>query len=406
MTTTYGVDSSLVDSLFTSPSSTVSAQMDTFAQRNLVQGVQLYSDGKYDEAIRVLKRAVGYSPQSSTAVSAYDYIAKAYITQGDNASAIKTYQQSITADSSQDATYTSLANLYYSQENYTDALANYQKAAKLNPSGATLYSLGQGYMATGQYNDAMDTFNQVRRLAPDEPYGQFGMGQVYAKQGLYDAAVSEFKKAINLDPQYWNAYSEMGYALADSGDLQQAQSIVTNILENNDSNLASQLSLYIDSKTKPKIESSSYTNGIATPFLTLLGPGTKVSNLGNLSLLEPDATQTFTISFQFSKTMDQSSVENVSNWTITRANGNYLSDTYNYGQSVPSTEALLPYNPSGVVYDSNTQTATLFFKVAQNSSATATIDPSHIKFTFNGTDANGLVMDSSANEYTGFSGIA
>lgn len=403
MTTTYGLSSTVVDSLFVS-SSGQSSQLDAYSQSALVKGLQLYSDKKYSQAISVLKQAVGYSPSSSYAINAYDYMAKSYLQLGDNNSAINTYKKSIIAAPSQDATYTSLANIYYSQGDYSSALKNYAAAAKLNPTAPNLYSLGQGYLADGQYNNAMKEFSLVRQMAPNQPYGDFGMGQAYAKQGQYTDAINSFQKAIKIAPKDWNAYSEMGYALADSGQLDQAQQIVST-LQPNDANLSSQLNLYIYGKTKPEMTSRSFS-ALASPFLTVLGPGTSVSAMGNYNLATPDATQTFSIAFQFSKPMDATSIQNPLNWTISRATGNYLSQDYNYGAPLPSTEVALPYNPTAVSYDPNTLTATVLFSVSQNSTADGTIDPSHIKFSFNGKDATGMTMDPKANEYTGFSGFA
>jgi hypothetical protein len=51
-------------------------------------------------------------------------------------------------------------------------------------------------------------------------------------------------------------------------------------------------------------------------------------------------------------------------------------------------------------------TATVLFKISQNSTATGTIDPSHINFTFSGKDVLGLSMDKSADMYSGFSWFA
>lgn len=394
----------LGDSLFTA-SLPQSGQMDSYAQSTLVKALQLYSDGKYAKAINVFQQAIGYSPTSTAAINAYDYMAKSYQQMGETQKAIDTYKKSIVADSSKDATYTSLANIYYSKGDYTSAVKNYEKAAKLNDSSANLYSLGQGYMADGQYSNALKSFEQVRRVAPAQPYGDFGMGQVYAKQGQYQDAIAAFQKAIKLAPQYWNAYSEMGYALADSGQLDKAKAIVTTLQNNNSTSLASQLNVYIYGKTKPQMTGYSFGN-LGTPFMTTLGPGTKVSNLGNLNLVVADATQTFSVTFQFSKPMDSASVQDVLNWTITRASGTFASDNYNYGLPVSSTETLLPYRPTAVVYDKDKLTATVLFAVTQNSAADATIDPSHIQFTFNGKDTTGLAMDTSADQYTGFSGFA
>lgn len=403
MTASSGVSGSLVDSLFPVTSSQ-NAQLQSYAQNSLVKGLQLFSDGKYEKAISVFKKAAGYAPSSTSAINAYDYMAKAYLHLGNESSAIATYKKSIAANPSNDAAYVSLANIYYSQKDYADAAKSYEKAAKLNPSSTNLYSLGQGEMANGQYTQALRAFNQVRQMAPDQPYGYFGMGQVYAKQGQYSEAIATFQKAIKINHQYWNAYSEMGFAYVDSGQLDKANQMLST-LQTNSPSLAAQLSTYISSKTKPKMVDSFYQQ-MDTPFLTSLQPGTQVAYLGNLNLLNPDASATFTISFQFDKPMDSASVENVQNWTMTRAASSLTSDSYNYAQPLPSTEVLLPYNPSGVVYDPVKMTATLFFPVTQNSTGDGTIDPSHIQFAFNGKDANGLVMDPKANAYTGFSGFA
>jgi hypothetical protein len=62
--------------------------------------------------------------------------------------------------------------------------------------------------------------------------------------------------------------------------------------------------------------------------------------------------------------------------------------------------------PAYVLFDEKTNTATVNFWISQNDNADATIDPRHIVFKFSGMDAYGKAMDTSADEYSGFSGIA
>lgn len=403
-TASYGVSSALTDSLFVS-SSVSNGQLESYAQNSLVNGLQFYSDKKYPEAIASFKRAIGYSPTSSTAINAYDYMAKSYSQLGDSHAAIETYKKSIATDLNQDATHTALANIYYSQGDFGAALKEYAAAAKLNPSAANLYSLGQGYLADGQYGNAMKEFALVRRMEPKESYGDFGMGQAYAKQGQYSDAVDAFQRAIKINPKDWNAYSEMGYALADSGQMDKSREIVAT-LQNSDANLAAQLNTYLYGKTRPAMTATGYT-ALGTPFLTVLGPGTKLTALGNYNLASPGAQQTFSLTFQFSKPMAVESVQKVQNWTISRSDSSTgLSGDYNFGMPVPATETLLSYHPSAVIYDQNAMTATVLFAVTQNSTVDGTIDPSHIQFGFNGKDATGLSMDTKADQYTGFSGFA
>ena len=110
--------------------------------------------------------------------------------------------------------------------------------------------------------------------------------------------------------------------------------------------------------------------------------------------------------FQFTKEMDSSSVTNIVNWSITRADGDNVGETYNYGNEIPSTEISINYLPDYVLYDADTYTATVGFTIKQNETADGTIDPSHIVFSFNGEDVYGVEMSEDANEYSGFSGSA
>jgi hypothetical protein len=122
-------------------------------------------------------------------------------------------------------------------------------------------------------------------------------------------------------------------------------------------------------------------------------------------LANADATRTFSMTFQFDKKMDRQSVENILNWEISRADG-IGAQHYNYGLPTASTEVSLPPFPQSVYYDEKNLTATMRFSIRQNATADATIDPSHIEFTFKGTDEYGLKMDPDADQFTGFSGAA
>lgn len=391
-----------VDSVFF-PSDTQAGQRENLAQRALNSGLEAFTKKKYDEAIVHLKRAVGLAPASSSAINAYDYIAKSYISQGNTQAAIDTYRQSIRTDPAVDATHTSLANLFYSEERYDEALAEYQQAVKVNPSAANRYSLGQGYLATGRYADAEAQFSIVHGMESNQPHGSFGLGQAYAKQARYDRAIEAFERAIEIRPDYWDAHSEMGYALADSGNLDKAQEVADQLAPENQA-LATMLNSYIGDKRAPKM-TATYTTDLFKNFLATLGPRLPVSLLGG-NLYQADGQQTLAMIFQFDKPMDRGSVENVGNWNISRDTGTGKGDGYNFGHPAPNTEVTPPSTPLAVIYDSTKQTATVLFKITQNAAANGTIDPSHIKFSFKGMDELGVKMDKRADEYTGFSGFA
>ncbi|OYY92644.1 MAG: hypothetical protein B7Y41_15270 [Hydrogenophilales bacterium 28-61-23] len=379
------------------------AQLGNLALRELDKGLGQFTGKRYELAITSFNRAIRLAPGTDTAINAYDYMARAQLTQGDAEAAIQSYQAALKIDPKRDDLHTQLGNIYTTDQRYSEAVAEYELAVKNNPSAANRYSLGQGYMAAGRLDEAKAQFEMVRQLSPKEEFGDFGLGQVYAKQERYDFAIESFKSAIAIKSDYWNAYSEMGYALADSGDTSQAQEIADSLLAN-DATLASDLNQYIYEKENPKMLAV-YANDLYAMFPSTLGPGTLVSGM-NVYLQTASSEKTFALVFQFSKQMDAASVENVFNWKIERASGTARGDGYNLDMMLPATEVALPSTPLAVYYDRQNLTASVLFNVKQNDSVTGTIDPSHINFSFSGKDVVGLAMDKSADTYSGFSQFA
>ena len=79
--------------------------------------------------------------------------------------------------------------------------------------------------------------------------------------------------------------------------------------------------------------------------------------------------------------------------------------SYNFGMIVPSSEAEISSAPDNVTYDESLMQATVRFTIRQNSTADATIDPSHIIFKFSGEDRYGNRMDLNGDEYSSFTKI-
>jgi hypothetical protein len=103
--------------------------------------------------------------------------------------------------------------------------------------------------------------------------------------------------------------------------------------------------------------------------------------------------------------MDASKVRSLSNWSITRAYGITPGGDYNWGLPLASTEVTISSIPLSVLYDEDSQTAEVKFRVTQNASGDGTLDPSHLVFAFHGLDAYGKAMDAAADQYSGMSMI-
>lgn len=377
-----------------------SQQMEQLANTALSQGMDLYQDGKYSEAADAFRRSVALSPTSPNAQTSADYMASSYIKIGRIDKAAEAYKISMQLDPTSDAPVVKLANLYFAEGRHQDAQIQYEKAVRINPSAVNYFSLGQAHLARENYAEAESAFSRVQRMEPDATNGYYGLGQVYNKMERYDDAVLQFKAAIEKDEDFFTAYAELGYNYADMGDMDAAQEMVT-FLEENDADLADTLSRYMYKVDPPQIMFASSSSS----FPKSMPMRTPLSVLDSY-LANANATQTFTMELQFSKKMDRESVENIYNWSITRANGDSLIDKYNFGFSLPDTEVAPKAYPDFVYYDDQNLTAKLTFSIQQNDTADGTIDPSHIVFKFNGEDIYGNKMNPDLDEYSGFSGVA
>jgi tetratricopeptide (TPR) repeat protein len=376
------------------------AQMDTLAQSALSNGIQLYQDGNYNGAVREFKRAISLSPQSDNTVNAHDYLGMAFLKLGNNREAIKAYQSALRLSPNRDDLYNKMGNIFIEEGETNQAIKSYQSALRIEPkSTAYLYSLGQAYLAKGSLEDAKSQFEKIIRLAPNEYGGFYGIGQAYYKAGENEKAVEQFEKVISMKEDFLSARIDLGYALTDLGRVNDAYE-QANFLQDRDPSLAVVLNNYIYQSSEPEFLVG-YSD---TGFEITLGPRTPISSL-NSYLSSPSASQEFTMKFIFDKKMDIASVENRYNWRISRATGDIKGGSYNWGLPIPSSEAYISLYPERVNYDFQNNTAIVTFRITQNASGNATLDPSHIVFQFLGQDAYGNKMNPSADQYSGLSKI-
>jgi tetratricopeptide (TPR) repeat protein len=72
------------------------------------------------------------------------------------------------------------------------------------------YQRGMHLLSNGQYQEALDEFQQLAKLAPHLPQGPTGEGIAFALLGKPSEAIDELKKALVLAPNFWVARRELG----------------------------------------------------------------------------------------------------------------------------------------------------------------------------------------------------
>ena len=371
--------------------------METLSNQFLQTGIDHYQNKNYTEAAKSFKASISLSPNSSYNADTAKYLVQTYLNLEETDKAIDTYKASIERNPDRDDLRTALGQLYYAEDRFEESVAQYRGALQVNPSTTNRYSLGEALLKVENYSEAEYQFREVNRLEPKSYAGDYGLGKMYAQTGNYGKAIEHFENALYLDPAFYDALAEIGYTYADMGEIEEARA-VQEVLDDTDEDMALTLKYYIDEKEPPKI---AFTFATST-FPSNMSKGYPVSAMDSY-LENAGAELSMTMKFVFTKEMDPASIEDRFNWSISRASSSNIAKTYNFGDTIPSTEISLDPYPDYVIYDKDSFTATVGFRIRQNETADGTIDPSHIVFKFDGQDTFGVSMDPDGDEYSGFS---
>ena len=134
------------------------------------------------------------------------------IIQVKNPTVTNTNTDNITASQIQEAeSFLNLGYEHYEREEFEQAIADLNKAIRLNPKLVKAYYVrGIVYRKQGKYDLAIADLNQAIRLNPKLVKAYNVRGIVYYDQGKYDLAIADYNQAIQLNPKYAAAYNNRG----------------------------------------------------------------------------------------------------------------------------------------------------------------------------------------------------
>jgi arylsulfatase A-like enzyme/Flp pilus assembly protein TadD len=165
-------------------------------------GMLLAQVGRYDEALRVLEKALGiidWDPEL------WNYLGVAYWNKGDPDHAVAAYEHAISLDPKYSA---ALSNL---------GTAETVQAMKSNDAAPL--------------RRAMDHFKQAIGSDPRDPAAYNGLGGVYGMLGDFDAAITCWEQAVAIDPGHQLALYNLGTAYLRKGDKANARKYLTKYKE-------------------------------------------------------------------------------------------------------------------------------------------------------------------------------
>lgn len=143
---------------------------------------------------------------------------------GETDEASRAYRQILEKDPQySDARY--LLGLVAAQKrDYVTAIAHLQATVQQVPGNLDYRrSLAEAYLASGDLDQAKISFQEIRKMAPDDFQSAFQLGRLALMQKKYDAAVLQYRTALGLNPKSAECYSDLGKIMLELKDAPAAE---------------------------------------------------------------------------------------------------------------------------------------------------------------------------------------
>lgn len=167
----------------------------------------------YEDAIKQLNTSLKEDDQLA---EAYYLKGRIYKEIGDTTLSASSYQTAIEVDPDYYEAYVEIA-LLYAKANSDLAMEYNRTAMEIRPRSveakynAAIYLQQSGYKDTARYTRALDLYNDILELDPNNASAAFNRGFVFLEYRQdYEAAIVEFTKAVELLPNYHQAYYNRG----------------------------------------------------------------------------------------------------------------------------------------------------------------------------------------------------
>ena len=146
-----------------------------------------------------------------------------YTRRGDFEKAVKIYEQLIESIPEDHRSVAALAELYTKQEMHEEAISTWQSLLKIDPENTQYWSgLVEAYRAAGMLQKGLETVQQLIAENPSAAYYS-QLGVVYMEIRRFDDAVAAYRRGIELAPNNWQMYDDLGQLYAQTGDLDAAE---------------------------------------------------------------------------------------------------------------------------------------------------------------------------------------
>jgi tetratricopeptide (TPR) repeat protein len=182
------------------------------------QGSDYIKQGKYDEAIESLTKAIELNHKGDMA---YNTRGWAYYKKSQYDLAISDYTKSLEINPEIELYYNNRGLAYLDSGQNDFAVSDFTRAIEINPDGDRIYYFrGMAHFNNGNYDLAISDYTKAIELFKEDGNHYFMRGRALLRKGLYDLALADFDETVKLYPGHADAYNEQAWILATCPDEQ------------------------------------------------------------------------------------------------------------------------------------------------------------------------------------------
>lgn len=181
---------------------------DSNADRTGDSGDSTVHGAAVDATLEALNKAIVERPNDP---QAFADRAKYYREQNNFALALDDFNRALKIDSLNSTLVYERGELYFAFQHYDLARVDYEKCINITPNSTDcLLKLGEIQIHLRNYMRAIELINTALRENEQLPYAYYMKGRIYKETGDTLLAASSYQTAIEVNPDYYDAYIEIG----------------------------------------------------------------------------------------------------------------------------------------------------------------------------------------------------
>ena len=199
------------------------------ADAHNILGVTLAAQGKTDEAVTLLGRAIKLAPK---APSFYANLGEVLRQAGRTEEAEEPLEQAVKIDPKNAQALNNLGIIRYEQKKYEEAVEFYRRALESRPNMAeALNNLGNALRLTGDIDGAVNAYQEALTIRDVYPEAYNNLGTLLQQDKQFEEAEHALRKAIQQNPNYIEAHNNLAQFLSAQKKDVEALRVLTDALK-------------------------------------------------------------------------------------------------------------------------------------------------------------------------------